>query len=124
MWLRDSLPERLPGARTLIYGYQADVYSAVQTGRIRTYAETFLERLRHLREDSAVRAPFYALKRSMAYTMIPDSRSPSRPDRIFDGRYRHQTGLWSVLFTTISLMRASKITSGSSAGENSGGRSV
>lgn len=67
MWLRDSLPERLPGARILIYGYKADTSSAVETGRIRTYSETFLDRLRNLREDSGVSALFYALWRSMAY---------------------------------------------------------
>lgn len=103
MWLRDSLPERIPGARTLIYGYHADVDSAVQTGRIRTFAETFVERLRHLREDSAVSTPSHALQRWRAYTMVLDSESPSRPDRIFNGRDHNQTGLWSVSITHFVL---------------------
>jgi len=54
MWLRDSLPEQIKDARIMIYGYNANVFTDVSTGRIRTFAETFLERLRHLREGDAV----------------------------------------------------------------------
>ena len=55
MWLRDSLSEHFPGARILTYGYNANVVSDVSTGRLRTFAETFLERLRLERESDAVR---------------------------------------------------------------------
>lgn len=54
MWLRDCLPERIPEARILTYGYNANVYSDVSTGRTRTFAETFLERLRYMRESDPV----------------------------------------------------------------------
>jgi len=54
MWLRDSLPNHFPGARVLIYGYNANVLSDVSTGRLRTFAETFLEKLRLEREDEVV----------------------------------------------------------------------
>ncbi|KAF8824301.1 hypothetical protein HHX47_DHR8000394 [Lentinula edodes] len=50
MWLRDRLPEQIPAARVITYGYNANVYSDVSMGRMRTFAETFLERLRYIRE--------------------------------------------------------------------------
>lgn len=56
MWLRDGLPERIPGARILIYGYSVNVQSVVETGRLRTFADDFLEKLRQLRGTSAVSA--------------------------------------------------------------------
>ena len=46
MWLRDILPEHFPGARILTYGYNANVVSDISTGRLRTFAETLLEKLR------------------------------------------------------------------------------
>jgi hypothetical protein len=60
MWLRDSLPEHIPDARIMIYGYNANVLSDVSTGRIRTYSETFLEKLRHIREGNTVSLPLPA----------------------------------------------------------------
>jgi hypothetical protein len=57
MWLRDALPNHFPGARVLIYGYNANVLSDVSTGRLRTFAETFLEKLRLEREDEVVSEP-------------------------------------------------------------------
>ncbi|KAH6919120.1 hypothetical protein BKA70DRAFT_42271 [Coprinopsis sp. MPI-PUGE-AT-0042] len=55
MWLRDALPERFPGARILLYGYNANTVSDVSTGRLRTFGETFLERLLLEREHDAHR---------------------------------------------------------------------
>lgn len=54
MWLRDSLPEHFPGARVLTYGYNANVLSDISTGRLRTFAETFLEKLRLERDNEVV----------------------------------------------------------------------
>ncbi|KAJ7290249.1 Alpha/Beta hydrolase protein [Mycena rebaudengoi] len=55
MWLRDSLPEHFPGVRVLTYGYNANVISDVSTGRIRTFAETFLEKLKQERDSEGHR---------------------------------------------------------------------
>ncbi|KLO10638.1 hypothetical protein SCHPADRAFT_509517 [Schizopora paradoxa] len=52
MWLRDALPARIPGARVMVYGYDAHVISDVSVGRIRTYAETFMQKLRHIRKNT------------------------------------------------------------------------
>jgi hypothetical protein len=60
MWLRDNLPERIPDARIMIYGYNANVISDVSTGRIRTFSETFLEKLRHVREGNTVSVSHHA----------------------------------------------------------------
>nr|VWP02414.1 D-xylose-proton symporter [Ganoderma boninense] len=38
MWLRDSLPENVPGARIMVYGYNANVLQDVSTGRLRDQA--------------------------------------------------------------------------------------
>ena len=54
MWLRDSLPQHFPRARVLTYGYNANVLSDVSTGRLRTFAEMFLEKVRLEREDEVV----------------------------------------------------------------------
>ena len=55
MWLRDCLPEKLPNARVITYGYNANIIEDVSTGRIRTYAETFLENLLRKRKGNQVR---------------------------------------------------------------------
>ncbi|KAJ3527073.1 hypothetical protein NM688_g8176 [Phlebia brevispora] len=55
MWLRDCLPEHFPHARVLTYGYNANVLSDVSTGRLRSYAETFLENLKYERSSEAHR---------------------------------------------------------------------
>lgn len=58
MWLRDGLPEKVPGARIMTYGYDADPNSAFQNNRVRTHAETFALELTSFRKDSEVSAPF------------------------------------------------------------------
>ena len=54
MWLQDSLPESVPGARIMVYGYNANVFEHVSTSRLRSFADTFLERLRYMREGNTV----------------------------------------------------------------------
>lgn len=51
MWLRDHLPEQAPNSRVMVYGYNAKVFGdAVSTARLGNFAETFLEKLRHIRQ--------------------------------------------------------------------------
>ncbi|KAJ8694582.1 hypothetical protein PTI98_007242 [Pleurotus ostreatus] len=69
MWLRDHLPEQVPTARIMVYGYNANVVGDVSTGRLRTFAETFLERLRYVREKSSQR-PLILLAHSMGGLVI------------------------------------------------------
>jgi hypothetical protein len=51
MWLRDFLPETVPCARILTYGYDAEVLSSA-TGRLRNFAENLLEDLLRIRRNS------------------------------------------------------------------------
>jgi hypothetical protein len=53
MWLRDFLPKKVPDARILTYGYEANVFSN-STGRMRTFAENLLEDLRTERKAATV----------------------------------------------------------------------
>jgi len=71
MWLRDCLHEQIPEARIMLYGYNANVVSDVSTGRLRTFAETFLERLLHVREGSSFTdRPLILLAHSMGGLII------------------------------------------------------
>ena len=54
MWLRDCLPDHVPGARIITFGYNANVLNDVSIGRLRTFAETFLENLRLERDSEKV----------------------------------------------------------------------
>ncbi|KLO06643.1 hypothetical protein SCHPADRAFT_837790, partial [Schizopora paradoxa] len=42
MWLRDALSKEIPGARVMVYGYDAHVASDVSVGRIRTFLYNIL----------------------------------------------------------------------------------
>ncbi|KAF4570207.1 hypothetical protein EYR36_010014 [Pleurotus pulmonarius] len=69
MWLRDHLPDEVPTARIMIYGYNANIIDDVSTGRLRTFADTFLERLRYVREKASQR-PLILLAHSMGGLVI------------------------------------------------------
>ncbi|KAM5544196.1 hypothetical protein V8D89_001856 [Ganoderma adspersum] len=87
MWLRDSLPERVPGARIMVYGYNANVVQDVSTGRLRTFADTFLERLRYMREgNTAANRPLILLAHSMGGLIIKQALliANTRADGRFD----------------------------------------
>lgn len=50
-WLRDSLPEEVPGARIFSYGYPANVFLSLEKGRIDDHAKVLLEDLRDMRKS-------------------------------------------------------------------------
>ncbi|KAI9507260.1 hypothetical protein F5148DRAFT_140868 [Russula earlei] len=50
MWLRDLLPKRVPNARVLVYGYNANHVEDVYLFRINEYARLFLQSLKALAE--------------------------------------------------------------------------
>ncbi len=54
-WLRDSLPEEVPGARIFSYGYPANVFFSLEKGRIDDHACTLLEDLLDARRGSGQR---------------------------------------------------------------------
>ncbi|KAH7928814.1 hypothetical protein BV22DRAFT_1192463 [Leucogyrophana mollusca] len=89
MWLRDSLSEQIPGARVMVYGYNANVLLDVSTGRIRTFAQTFLEGLRHQRDSESAEAqerPLILLAHSMGGLIVKQALliANARADKRFD----------------------------------------
>jgi hypothetical protein len=58
MWLRDSLPHDLPGARILIYGYDSRLESSQSFQDVRTLAGQFRNHIKAIRVPSAVRLIF------------------------------------------------------------------
>ncbi|KAK8084091.1 hypothetical protein PG996_002872 [Apiospora saccharicola] len=70
LWLKDFLPEDLPGARVYSYGYDADVFFTKGTGNIETFARTLLENLKQeLLDDDQVR-PIIFICHSMGGLVI------------------------------------------------------
>ena len=54
-WLRDFLPQNLPGARVFTYGYDSSFFFSTSTGDIRSYAEGLLTDLELERGEKSVR---------------------------------------------------------------------
>lgn len=60
-WLRDLIPNDLPGARVFSYGYPADVFCTFATGTIDTFARSLLESLKRERRSKDVCPPLISL---------------------------------------------------------------
>lgn len=102
MWLRDFLPEHVPAARVLTYGYNANVLSDVSTGRLRSYAETFLEALRRERSSDTVRAVPIERVQTEQYATVPGH--PSHYHGTFARRVGFETG--QCVRVRICMLRA------------------
>ncbi|KAI9720649.1 MAG: hypothetical protein M1812_002829 [Candelaria pacifica] len=55
LWLRDFLPERLPRARVLLYGYNSNVAFSSSSAGVREFADNLLERLYYKRKKAPSR---------------------------------------------------------------------
>jgi hypothetical protein len=55
LWLRDFLPEQLPGARIFTFGYPSEVAFTLATGRLGDFARSLLEGLNYVRRTAEVR---------------------------------------------------------------------
>jgi hypothetical protein len=53
LWLRDLLPEFLPGCRVYTYGYPSKIFSE-SSARVQEYARNLVVSLRDIREDSTI----------------------------------------------------------------------
>jgi triacylglycerol esterase/lipase EstA (alpha/beta hydrolase family) len=70
-WLRDSLPEEVPGARIFSYGYPANVFLSLEKGRIHDHAITLLEDLRDMRKiPEDARRPIVFICHSMGGLVV------------------------------------------------------
>jgi hypothetical protein len=54
MWLQDLLPEKLPQARIMTFGYNADMINNYSTSNIRDHARKLLSLLRNKRDEGEV----------------------------------------------------------------------
>lgn len=89
MWLRDALPKRMPKARIMVYGYDANVVSDASVGRIRTYAETFMQKLRLIRKVPFLR--LFEMER-IELQLCLGYQTPFNSYWTCIGRVTHQTG--------------------------------
>jgi hypothetical protein len=54
MWLRDFLPNQLPGARVYSFGYAWEIAFTLTTGALKDVARSLLERIKHTRVSQEV----------------------------------------------------------------------
>lgn len=73
MWLRDFLPEDLPNARILTYGYDTKLVGSLSNARISEYAKQFLESIEDAR-DSAPDRPIIFIGHSLGGLLIKEVR--------------------------------------------------
>lgn len=67
LWLRDLLPDALPGVRVFSYGYPSDIFFSSSTATIRDYALHLLSRL-----DSILISGVSAVHYSPAKSLVTD----------------------------------------------------
>jgi hypothetical protein len=79
-WLRDSLPEGVPGARIFSYGYPANVFFSLEKGRIDDHACTLLEELLDVRRGTEEqKRPIVFICHSMGGIVVKKVFSPHDP---------------------------------------------
>jgi hypothetical protein len=54
MWLQDLLPDKIPQARVMTFGYNADMINNYSTSNIRDHARKLLSLLRDKRDEEEV----------------------------------------------------------------------
>lgn len=95
MWLRDFLPEHVPTARIMTYGYDSRLLNSNSTASIREFSQNFLEALSTVRVGDT-RRPIIFIGHSLGGLVIKQAR-PTRPkyaglsnpaDSFFIGTYR------------------------------------
>jgi len=58
MWLRDILPEQMPNARIMVYGYNSSLISDASISRVQEHARLFVQSLQDCRRRDRVRSYF------------------------------------------------------------------
>jgi hypothetical protein len=54
MWLQDLLPDKIPQARVMTFGYNADMTNNYSTSNVRDHARKLLSLLRDKRDEGEV----------------------------------------------------------------------
>lgn len=78
MWLRDFLPEHVPSARILTYGYDSRLFKNKSTASIREFSRNLLQALGAARVDIASR-PIIFIGHSLGGILIKEVRTINIP---------------------------------------------
>jgi hypothetical protein len=65
MWLRDYLPQDIPGLRIFIYGYPSKLHESVSRASMWDYTQEFMKTVVELRRNEEVRLHWTVLKASI-----------------------------------------------------------
>lgn len=76
MWLRDSLPDRLPEARIMIYGYESDIANGTEHATIANIATFFRDALAFLGKTTTVK-PILIFAHSLGGLIVKKVCSPN-----------------------------------------------
>jgi hypothetical protein len=77
LWLRDLLPDQIPSARILTYGYDADTRGKdiLSSLTLHSHAETFVAKLTLFRKTTSVRSAMFGPKIAIIYIFCPRRKS-------------------------------------------------
>ncbi|KAE8443477.1 hypothetical protein EG329_001874 [Mollisiaceae sp. DMI_Dod_QoI] len=84
MWLEDLLPEQLPNARIMTYGYNSSVYKDATSGRIQDHAKGLLNALDGQRsERGAKKRPIIFVCHSLGGLVVKQALVFSQMDKLY-----------------------------------------
>ncbi|KAI9799656.1 MAG: hypothetical protein M1833_003972 [Piccolia ochrophora] len=89
-WPTDFLPDDIPHARVMLYGYNSNVAFDVSEARIKHHAEELLNRLDDKREESTCRIVFIA--HSLGGLVVKQALLNARDNPVFDSILRSTYG--------------------------------
>ncbi|KAM5430281.1 hypothetical protein McanCB56680_004946 [Microsporum canis] len=90
MWLKDLLPQTLPNARIMTYGYRAKFNDFTAHQDIRTIAENLLQQLSGLRQDKISKRPLVFVCHSLGGIVVKKAlsqRSTEKCGEVKDATY-------------------------------------
>ncbi|MCJ1281741.1 Serine active site containing protein 1 [Xylographa opegraphella] len=97
LWLRDFLPQKLPNARVLLFGYNANVAFETSAAGVREQAMNLLNRIASKREDVEER-PIIFVTHSLGGIVVKRALVEAKLDKTYDFVHRSTYGV--VFFGT------------------------
>lgn len=70
MWIRDELPEKLPGIRFLLYGYDTALYGSTSFQNIPNLAASLVQTMKTIAGDASSARPFLFLAHSLGGVVL------------------------------------------------------
>ncbi|KAF3766683.1 hypothetical protein M406DRAFT_233005, partial [Cryphonectria parasitica EP155] len=104
MWLRDFLPEQVPRARIMSFGYDSALFFGKSVSDVDTFAEQLLEALLPLRLDEVARRPIIFICHSLGGIVVKKSLLHSVRGIVFFGTPHRGSSLavWSTVLGNIA----------------------